>query len=64
MSPYRKSLKPVPKVKAAATGGTLAALIVVGAHALGADIPLEVAAYIEGGVLAAVGAGYAKTDAR
>jgi hypothetical protein len=54
------SLTPVPKVKAAAVGGTLAAIIVAGASLLGVDIPLEVAVYIEAGVLAAASAGYAK----
>lgn len=58
------SRKPVPKVAAAAKGGTLAALIVAVAHIAGLDIPLDVAAYVEAGVLAAAGAGYAKADPR
>ena len=63
--PYRKSsprLKPVPKVKAAAAGGTLAAVIVAIASLAGLDVPLEVAAYIEAGALAAFAGGYAKKD--
>ncbi|MGI8730241.1 MAG: hypothetical protein ACR2LK_09680 [Solirubrobacteraceae bacterium] len=60
MSPPPAGLKPVPKVTAAVAGGTLAALIVVVASLLGVDVPIEVAAYIEAGVLAAAGSGYAK----
>lgn len=57
-----RSKKPVPKVKAAAKGGTLAAAIVAIASLAGVDVPLEVAAYIEAGVLAAFASGYAKND--
>lgn len=56
-------LTPTKKVQAAAAGGTLAALIVVIASLLGVPIPIEVAAYIEAGVLAAVTAAYSKRDA-
>lgn len=63
--PYRKSsidIKPVPKVKAAAVGGTLAAALVALASLAGVDISLETAAYIEAGVLAAFASGYAKSS--
>lgn len=54
------SKKPVAKVKAAAVGGTLAAVIVAIASLVGLNIPIEVAAYIEAGVLAAFASAYAK----
>lgn len=57
------SSKPVPKVTAAAVGGTLAAAIVALASLVGVDVPIEVAAYIEAGVLAAFASGYAKSSA-
>lgn len=56
-------MKPTKKVQAAATGGTLAAAIVAAASLLGLNIPLEIAGYIEAGVLAAVGSAYQKAEA-
>ena len=60
---YPPPHKPVvPKVKAAVAGGTLAAAIVAVASLLGVDVPIEVAVYIEAGVLAAFASGYAKAS--
>ena len=58
-----RSLKPRKKIAAAGAGGTFAALLVVAAHAVGLDVPLDVAAYIEAGAIAAFASGYAKSDA-
>lgn len=56
------SLKPTKKVTAAATTGTLAALVIAIASVAGLDVPLEYAALIETGVLWAVAGGFAKRE--